>query len=105
MKSEFSKMKNTQALEWISQIDIAHLIQGTDLAITRGSATTLAELTNFSDRKTKNQKPKTTLIIIPLPYSSGNHQYYNALEYEKMGHIVLEQKHLTQLTETIQQHV
>ncbi|MBC7498667.1 UDP-N-acetylglucosamine--N-acetylmuramyl-(pentapeptide) pyrophosphoryl-undecaprenol N-acetylglucosamine transferase [Candidatus Gracilibacteria bacterium] len=96
MKKNFEKIPDCQALEWIAQIDIAHLIQDTDLAITRGSATTLAELTAFQSVK---------LVIIPLPYSAGNHQYYNALEYEKMGHRVLEQKNLHQLTETIQYNV
>ena len=76
MKSEFEKISDCQALEWISQSDIAHLIQDTNLAITRGSATTLAELTVFGT------KPKLT--IIPLPHSAGNHQYYNALEYAKI---------------------
>jgi type II secretory pathway component PulM len=45
MQAEFEKIPDCQALEWLSQIDIAHLIRDTDLAITRGSATTLAELT------------------------------------------------------------
>ena len=97
MRSEFEIIPNCQAVEWISQSDIAHLIRDTDLAITRGSATTLAELTVFGTR------PK--LIIIPLPYSANNHQYYNALEYEKIGHTVLEQKNLNQLTKIIQENV
>jgi UDP-N-acetylglucosamine--N-acetylmuramyl-(pentapeptide) pyrophosphoryl-undecaprenol N-acetylglucosamine transferase len=99
IKPEFEKIPNCQALEWISQIDIAHLIQDTDIAITRGSATTLAELTSFWSINIPH------LIIIPLPYSANNHQYYNATHYEKMGHSVLEQKHLNQLTTIIQQHV
>ncbi len=97
MKSKFDTIPDCQALEWISQIDIAHLIQSIDIAITRWSATTLAELTVFG------ATPK--LIIIPLPYSANNHQHYNALEYKKMGYILLEQKHLNKLTETIQHNV
>jgi UDP-N-acetylglucosamine--N-acetylmuramyl-(pentapeptide) pyrophosphoryl-undecaprenol N-acetylglucosamine transferase len=73
MKSDFQTMGNMQALDWISQEDIAHLLENTDLAITRGSATTLAEIDVFGVKK----------IIIPLPYSADNHQYYNAREYEK----------------------
>jgi UDP-N-acetylglucosamine--N-acetylmuramyl-(pentapeptide) pyrophosphoryl-undecaprenol N-acetylglucosamine transferase len=94
MKSEFDTISDCQALEWISQSDIAHLVKDTNIAITRWSATTLAELTSFSESDTK-------LIIIPLPYSAGNHQYYNALEYEKMGHTLLEQQYLTNLHNTI----
>ena len=93
MQSEFSKIPDCQALEWISQPDIAHLIQDCDIAITRWSATTLAELTAFEHNP--------HLIIIPLPYSAGNHQYYNALEYQKKGHTLLNQQDLNQLTEII----
>jgi UDP-N-acetylglucosamine:LPS N-acetylglucosamine transferase len=62
-----------QLIDWISQSDLAHLLSDTDIAITRGSATTLAEIDVFGVKK----------IIIPLPHSAENHQYYNALEYEK----------------------
>ena len=104
MKSEFEKIPECQAIEWISQSDIAHLIQDTDLAITRGSATTLAELTSFRSKELSSHKA-IKLIIIPLPYSANNHQYYNALEYQKIGHIILEQKNLDQFKQTIQQYV
>ncbi len=93
MQSEFSKIPDCQALEWISQSDIAHLIQDCDIAITRWSATTLAELTAFEH--------SPHLIIIPLPCSAGNHQYYNALEYQKKGHTLLEQQYLTSLHNTL----
>lgn len=94
MQSEFWVLDNCQAIPWISQENIAHLIWNTDIAISRWSATTLAELTS-----NKEKIPK--LIIIPLPYSAGNHQYYNAKEYEKMGHILLEQKSIKELKNTI----
>lgn len=73
MKSRFDAMLDTQVYEWISQEDIAYLLYDTDIAITRGSATTLAEIDTFGVRK----------IIIPLHYSADNHQYWNAKEYEK----------------------
>ncbi len=98
MQDEFSKMSDCQALEWISQSDIAHLIQNTDIAISRWSATTLAELTSWD-------AIKPYLIIIPLPYSAWDHQYYNALEYEKIGHTLLGQDNLYQLTEIIAKNV
>jgi UDP-N-acetylglucosamine:LPS N-acetylglucosamine transferase len=82
-----------QILDWISQGDLAHIIPDTDISVTRGSATTLAELTAFA------KKPH--LIIVPLPFSAGNHQYYNALEYEKIGHTVVEQKDIHLLTQCI----
>ena len=87
MKKDFENMKNTQALEWISQEDIASLLGNTQIAITRGSATTLAEIDIFGVKK----------IIIPLPYAADNHQYWNAREYEQNGDILLEQKNLHEL--------
>ncbi len=93
IQSEFEKISDCQALEWISQSDIANLIQDTNVAITRWSATTLAEFTAFEN--------KPHLIIIPLPYSAGNHQCYNAIEYKKMGHTLLEQQYLTNLYNTL----
>ena len=92
MKKDFENMKNTQALEWISQEDIASLLGNTQIAITRGSATTLAEIDIFGVKK----------IIIPLPYSAENHQYWNAREYAKKWDILLEQKNLDQLHQIIQ---
>ena len=89
MIDEFVHMNNCQAVNWLSQENIAKLIQGTDIAITRGSATTLAEFT-VGDHQSQ-------LIIIPLPYSAWNHQYYNAKEYEQKWHILLEQSNLQKL--------
>ena len=87
MKKDFENMKDTQALDWISQEDIASLLGNTQIAITRGSATTLAEIDIFGVKK----------IIIPLPYAADNHQYWNAKEYEQNGDILLEQKNLHEL--------
>ena len=86
-------MKDVQALEWISQEDIASLLRDADIAITRGSATTLAEIDVFGVKK----------IIIPLPQAAKNHQYWNAREYENNGDILLEQsqiQHLKTLLDT-----
>lgn len=94
MQSAFADIQNCQAIPWISQENIAHLIQDTDVAISRWSATTLAELTSNNENIPK-------LIIIPLPYSAGNHQYYNAIEYEKIWHILLEQDNIKELKNTI----
>jgi UDP-N-acetylglucosamine--N-acetylmuramyl-(pentapeptide) pyrophosphoryl-undecaprenol N-acetylglucosamine transferase len=91
MKPDFEKIKNIQACEWIDQKNLAQLIQNMDIAITRGSATTLAELTSFREKS-------TPLIIIPLPWSAGNHQYHNALWYkENRNDIILEEEEISQL--------
>ena len=78
-------------LDWLDTEDQSPIFANTDLAITRGSATTLAELDLFGIKK----------IIIPLPSAARNHQYHNALEYAKNGDIMLEQSELAQLTPLI----
>lgn len=79
LRGEFEKWKDTQVFDWISQEDIPHILDGTDIAITRASATTLAELST---------RP-IHLIIIPLAISAGDHQIHNARVYEKDGYTVL----------------
>ena len=60
MKGEFATWSDTQVFDWIGQEDIPHILDGTDTAITRASATTLAELAT---------RP-IHLIIIPLAISA-----------------------------------
>ena len=102
INKDFSAFAYIQLIDWISQEDLAHLIHDTDIAITRGSATTLAELTSFNNSQSRIHNLQ--LIIIPLPYAADNHQYWNAREYEKMWHTLLEQKNLDQLTTIILNH-
>lgn len=93
MIDEFAHIDNCQAINWLSQANLARLIQESNIAVTRGSATTLAELTVGMN--------KPHLIIVSLPYSAWNHQYYNALEYEKKWHSILKQSDLQNLKNTI----
>ncbi len=72
------------------------LFAESDLVVTRGGATTLAELSALG-------KP---LIIIPSPYVYKNHQYYNALYYKKnKAAIILKEDDLTseKLRESIEE--
>ena len=80
--------------EWLPQEAIASLVRDCDLAITRASATTLAELTS------SEQNP-IRLIIIPLPFSARDHQLENARVYEKQWYALLEQKDITELASTV----
>ena len=84
MREEFENWENTQVFDWISQKDIPYILDGTDFAVTRASATTLAELTTRPIR----------LIIVPLAISAGDHQFHNARVYEKYGHTVILEKDL-----------
>lgn len=83
-------------LDWVEQEDLRNLIEDTDIAVTRGSATTLAELTSLT--------PDPHLIIIPLPTAAKNHQHENALVYQDMGHTLFPQSELPQLTSLLISH-
>ncbi|MBP8016692.1 hypothetical protein KAZ01_01670, partial [Candidatus Gracilibacteria bacterium] len=37
------------------------------------------------------------MIIVPLSESANNHQYYNALEYDKKGSVVILEKDLNEI--------
>lgn len=84
-KSQYHR--DLQIIDWLEKKDQKRIFDGTDRAITRGSATTLAELDMFHIKK----------IIIPLPHAARNHQHFNAQEYTQKGDILLEQKNLNAL--------
>lgn len=83
--------EHVQSFGFLWQKDIAYLYALSDIAITRGSGTSLAEQQLFGVKK----------LIVPLPFTWWNHQFYNALRYsEAYDDIIVEQD--KQLTENIQ---
>jgi UDP-N-acetylglucosamine--N-acetylmuramyl-(pentapeptide) pyrophosphoryl-undecaprenol N-acetylglucosamine transferase len=82
-KERFSAFSNVTSCGFISNPEqMACVYQYTDISITRGSATSLAEQHCFGIRK----------IIVPTPYTWGNHQWYNGLRYrDTYGDILIEQ--------------
>ena len=92
MRPHFEQFQNIQILDWLEKSEQNHIFSETDITITRGSATTLAELDFFHIQK----------IIIPLPSAAKNHQFFNAKEYESHGDILLEQKNLSSIRKTIE---
>lgn len=93
MRENFKNFANIQIFDWLEKSEQRGIFENVDLAITRGSATTLAELEKFGVRK----------IIIPLPSAAKNHQYFNALEYAENGDILLEQSHISDLKNKIEE--
>ncbi len=66
--------------------NMAELLSAADLVISRAGALTLAEL----------EIAQKAAILIPSPNVAENHQYYNALELQKVGAaVVIEEKDLT----------
>ena len=67
---------------FLSQQSLATIYALCDLSITRWSVTSLAEQQLFSIKK----------IIVPLPWTWGNHQFYNAVRFsDTYNDIVVEQ--------------
>ncbi len=81
-KQEFDEFENVKSFEFLNQKQIWYLYNICDLSITRWWATSMAEQKIFWNK----------LIIIPLPYTGGNHQYWNAKYYEKeYSDVIVEQ--------------
>lgn len=78
----FEKYENVNFYWFLNQKELIELYKKADISITRGSATSLAEQDQFDIKK----------IIVPLPYTGWNHQYYNAIEYTKKQDIYLSQQ-------------
>ncbi len=88
-RGRFHKFRNITLYDWVDPHTLWSILRGCDLAITRWSANTLAELDEFNVRK----------LIIPLPWSAGNHQYHNAKWYEELRKdIVLEEMDIDRLS-------
>lgn len=91
-RGKFDTFKNISLYDWIDAHTLGSVLSKTDLVITRGSATTLAEVDHFGIKK----------VMIPLPWSAGNHQYYNALWYkENKQDVLLEEEHIDDLPAVI----
>ena len=77
----FQDYENVHFYWFLDQDELIKLYKKADISITRWSATSLAEQDQFDIKK----------IIVPLPYTWWNHQYFNALEYEKKWDIFVSQ--------------
>ena len=81
-KNIFENYENVYFYDFIPQKNLFSLYKKADLSITRGSATSLAEQDYFNIKK----------IIVPLPFTGWNHQYFNGLAYKKKWDYLLSQQ-------------
>lgn len=92
-KKKFEKYINVQTYDFLDHHQLAHVFGKTDLALTRGSATTLSEMEEFGIAK----------VIVPLP---SHDQPLNAKRYaDKYGDIVVDQKNISAILDAIQFHL
>lgn len=90
---DFNINENVKVVPYLN--NLPGLMKDADLIISRAGASTSSEILAL-------QIPS---ILIPSPYVANNHQYYNALDLQKMGvSILIEEKDLTikNLNENIQ---
>ncbi|MDD5213617.1 MAG: UDP-N-acetylglucosamine--N-acetylmuramyl-(pentapeptide) pyrophosphoryl-undecaprenol N-acetylglucosamine transferase [Candidatus Gracilibacteria bacterium] len=81
-RKNFEKFPNTKLYDFISQEELATVMQKADISITRAGATSIWEQYYFG----------IIQIIIPLKNSAGNHQFHNAMYFQKhFDSIVLEE--------------
>ena len=78
----FKDYKNVKFYEFLDQIELFKLYQLADISITRWSATSLAEQDYFNIKK----------IVVPLPFTWWNHQYFNWIAYLKKWDFLLSQQ-------------
>jgi UDP-N-acetylglucosamine--N-acetylmuramyl-(pentapeptide) pyrophosphoryl-undecaprenol N-acetylglucosamine transferase len=91
-REKFNHFNNITLYDWIDAHTLWTVLRDTDLVITRGSATTLGEVDFFRIKK----------VMIPLPWSAKNHQYYNALWYkENKWDTLLEERDIENLQEVV----
>lgn len=84
LKEKFDNIKNIRTYWFVDHQILKKLYNNADIAITRAWATNLAELEAFFIK----------MMIIPLKESANNHQYFNALEYEKRWNIMITEDEL-----------
>lgn len=86
LKEQFESINWVEVFEFLTQWQMWSLYNLCDIGITRWWATSLAEQKLFNMR----------LIIIPLPFTWWNHQFHNAIQYQKKyNDILISQKHFS----------
>ena len=91
MAAEHPEAENIKYMEYIN--DMPRYLRACDLVVSRSGALTVSEITACG-------RPS---IMIPSPYVTNNHQYYNAMVVaDRGGAVVIEEKNLAsgQVAET-----
>jgi UDP-N-acetylglucosamine--N-acetylmuramyl-(pentapeptide) pyrophosphoryl-undecaprenol N-acetylglucosamine transferase len=80
-----SGITNYKAFAYMHNIKYAYVVS--DIVISRSGAGTVFEIKTL----------EKSAVLIPYPYATDNHQYWNAKEIEKNGKVVIiEEKNLTE---------
>lgn len=93
-RAKFEQFPNVEIFDFFyNQTDYLRVVQKCDVAIAR-SGSSIFEFEAFG----------LHMILIPHPFTGNNHQYWNAVAFQKKGHELLEQKNISELVTILEKY-
>jgi UDP-N-acetylglucosamine--N-acetylmuramyl-(pentapeptide) pyrophosphoryl-undecaprenol N-acetylglucosamine transferase len=93
-RAKFENFPNVHIFDFFyNQTDYLKIVQQCDLVITR-SGSSIFEFEALG----------LHMILIPHPFTGNNHQYWNAVAFQKKGHKLLEQKNISNLAHIVEKY-
>lgn len=93
-RAKFEQFPNVEVFDFFyTQTEYLKVAQKCDLVIAR-SGSSIFEFEALG----------LHMILIPHPFTGNNHQYWNAVAFEKKGHELLEQKNIGELEKTLEKY-
>jgi len=93
-RAKFEKFSNVHIFDFFyNQTEYLKIVQQCDLAIAR-SGSSIFEFEALG----------LHMILIPHPFTGNNHQYWNAVAFQKKGHELLEQKNISDLAHILEKY-
>lgn len=93
-RAKFEQFPNVEVFDFFyTQTEYLKVVQKCDLVIAR-SGSSIFEFEALG----------LHMILIPHPFTGNNHQYWNAVAFEKKGHELLEQKNIGELEKTLEKY-
>lgn len=93
-RAKFEKFSNVYIFDFFyNQTDYLKVVQKCDIVIAR-SGSSIFEFEALG----------LHMILIPHPFTGNNHQYWNAVAFEKKGHELLEQKSIKDLQGIVEKY-
>lgn len=93
-RAKFEQFPNVEIFDFFyNQTDYLRIVQKCDVVIAR-SGSSIFEFEAFG----------LHMILIPHPFTGNNHQYWNAVAFQKKGHELLEQKNISELADIVEKY-
>jgi UDP-N-acetylglucosamine--N-acetylmuramyl-(pentapeptide) pyrophosphoryl-undecaprenol N-acetylglucosamine transferase len=93
-RAKFEQFPNVEIFDFFyNQTDYLRIVQKCDVVIAR-SGSSIFEFEALG----------LHMILIPHPFTGNNHQYWNAVAFQKKGHELLEQKNISELVSIIEKY-